>query len=143
MIDIDDSDINHSYDKSFKFKTNEEIQDKYWTDVTDPHFMVWYQTESLSDFIKLYGRINTTLYPDIEYTLELYDNFDAPSIGSNKYIKLSEVGSFGGKNMVLPYMFLGMAVLILAILIMFMVCYFAKIHGKDRDSEKYLESLTY
>jgi hypothetical protein len=68
------------------------LEGQYWTDVEDPHFMVWYQTESLSDFIKLYGKIDGTLESGVTYTFEVDNNFDAPSIGSSKFIYLSEVG---------------------------------------------------
>jgi flagellar biogenesis protein FliO len=105
--------------------------------------MVWYQTESLSDFIKLYGKITGVLEAGVSYTFIIDDNFDSTSIGSNKSIYLSEVGQFGGKNMVLPYMFLGMAGVLLIILLMFVVCYCIRVRGKDRTTADYLNSLTY
>jgi hypothetical protein len=105
--------------------------------------MVWYQTESLSDFIKLYGKIDGTLETGVDYEFVIDDNFDAPSIGSKKFIYLSEVGKFGGKNMVLPIMFLSMAGVLALILLLFIACWFAKIRGKDRDSDEFLSKLTY
>ena len=62
-VAIDDSDIASTNDRENRFKLNaDKVKDKaYWLDPTDEHVMVWYQMESLSDFIKLYGRIDGTL----------------------------------------------------------------------------------
>ena len=39
--------------------------------------MVWYQMESLKDFVKLYGRINGTLKKGETYTITVVDYYDA------------------------------------------------------------------
>ena len=63
---IDDSDIAHSVDKELRFKMNEDTVEKgaYWRTVEDEHLMVWYQMESLRDFVKLYGRLDGPLVKD-------------------------------------------------------------------------------
>ena len=105
--------------------------------------MVWYQVESFPDFIKMYGRIHGTLHAGHEYEINLLDNYKGPTIGTNKYIHLSEVNFFGGRNFVLPWIFFGTALIILIILVMFFVCYFRKIHKKDRNTEEFINGLTY
>ena len=103
--------------------------------------MVWYQMESLSNFLKLYGSVPAELEAATEYTLVLEPNFNAESIGSKKYIYLTELGIFGGKNLYLPLIMLGAGGLIFIVMIFFSFCYFKKIHKKNRETEAYLSTL--
>ena len=54
-----------------------------------------------------------------------------------------ELGTFGGKNYVLPYMFLGMAGVVLGILIVFFAFYCMKVRNRNIYSDSYLETLSY
>jgi|LakMenEpi03Aug12_release.lakeMendotaPanAssembly.Ray.scaffolds.fasta_scaffold1009966_1 hypothetical protein len=86
--------------------------------------MVWYQMESFSDFKKLYGSIEGTLVANKTYLLNIKDNYDAPALGSKKYIFITEVGLFGGRNLVIPGIFFGCAFIIFLIMLVFFACYF-------------------
>ena len=97
----------------------------------------------MPDFIKLYGRIPATLNAGTTYSIMVSDNFDSLSIGSDKYIYLSEIGIFGGKNLFLAWVFLGCTAFIALVLLFFFVFYFIKIHKKNRDTEDYLKTLKY
>ena len=72
----------------------------------------------LPNFRKLWGRIDTF---DLEQGTEVYvtidDNFDVSSFNGKKYIILSTVNAFGGKNSFLgiSYIVLGGISIILAI----------------------------
>jgi len=99
--------------------------------------------ESLSDFVKLYGRINQTLKKGTTYSITITDNFDSMSIGSNKYIFLSEIGIFGSNNLFLAWVFLGSAAYIIVVLVVFFIFYFVKLHRRNRENEDYLKTLRY
>lgn len=87
--------------------------------------------ETLPNFKKLYGRISETLMQNQTYTLQIRNKFDGKSIGTNKYIYLSEVGNFGGKSVILPWMFLGGAAQAFIAIVLFVICYFRKLHGQN------------
>lgn len=105
--------------------------------------MVWYQMESLKDFVKLYGRIDGTLKAGKTYVLTIEDNYRSELIDNEKYIYLSEVSTFGGKNFVLSYFFMLAAVICLMILLFFVVLYFLKVQGRRIEEESYIRGLTY
>jgi hypothetical protein len=105
--------------------------------------MVWNTMTSLSDFHKLYGQVDTVLRAGIPYTIYIEDKFDAPKIGSQKFIQFTELGTFGGKNYFLPYFFLGMAAVTLIILLTFYVFYCIKLRNVNTTTEEYLATLSY
>ena len=111
--------------------------------MTDEHLMVWYQLESFSDFKKLYGQIDGKLEAGKTYEISVEDNYNIAKIGTEKYIFLSEMGIFGGRNFVLAGIFFGTALILALILLFFFCCYFRKLHKKNRDSEDFINSLTY
>ena len=128
-VSIDDSEIAHDVDKEKKFIYNtEKLQEgAYWKDVEDQHLMVWYQMESLNDFVKLYGRIDGTMQKDKEYTITIMDKYASDKIGNKKYIYFTETGTFGGKNYVLAYFFGVAAFLAFLVLLFFIIGYFWKV----------------
>ena len=144
-VTIDDTNIAHSVDRDVKFKRNEEAweQGEYWTDIEDQHLMVWYQMETKADFLKLYGSVDGTMLADHTYKIQIMDNFDAPELGNKKFIVLSELSTFGGKNVWLAYHFGVAAIIIFGILIFFFVMYFLKLHKRNRDTEAFINSLSY
>ena len=99
--------------------------------------------ESFSDFKKLYGRIEGTLKANKTYTIGIYDSYDSAKLGTNKYVFLTEIGLFGGRNYVLAGIFLGAAAMIFLTILFFFCCYFAKLHKKNRDTEDFINNLTY
>ena len=50
QITIDESDIAHGIDKSFKFQRADNSKTSQWLDPEDEHLMVWFQMESFSNF---------------------------------------------------------------------------------------------
>lgn len=99
--------------------------------------------ESLPSFRKLYGRIYETLEHNQTYTVQIRNNFDAKSIGTKKYLYLSEVGNFGGKRIVLPWIFLGGAIQVFIAIVFFVICYFRKLHGQSQESDEFIASLKF
>ena len=104
-------------DKELKYKNSNDLS-KQWIDMTDEHFIVWMRPAGLPNFRKLWGRIddrdldeNTQLFVNID------DQFDVSSFNGKKYIILSTVNAFGGKNSFLgiSYIVLGGISIILAI----------------------------
>ena len=71
QIPIDETNIAHPVDKSYKFKMPDVDHplSTAWLNVTNEHVMVWYQMESFSTFIKLWGHIGTTLKAGTNYTI--------------------------------------------------------------------------
>lgn len=96
--------------------------------------MVWYQMESLKDFVKLYGRINGTLKKGQTYTITVVDHYDAEKLGNEKSIFLSETGTFGAKNFVLFYFFATGAGISALVLLFFVGAYFMMYRGRRFES---------
>lgn len=142
---IDDTDIAHSIDKEKRFIANDDMKEKgaYWTDIESEHLMVWYQMESLRDFVKLYGRLDGPLVKGKKYVLALYDNWASDKLENEKHIVFSEVGTFGGKNYVLSYFFAGAAAITLLVLLFFMIGFFAFVKGRRIEEESYIQKLKY
>lgn len=115
----------------------------YWLDPTNEHVMVWYQMESLKDFVKLYGRIDGTLKAGKTYVFTIQDNYRSDLIDNEKYLYLSEVSTFGGKNYVLSYFFMLGSIVCLMVLLFFVVLYFLKVSGRRAEDESYIKNLTY
>ena len=93
--------------------------------------MVWYQMESFPTFIKLWGHIGETLTAGTTYTITIDNKFEVSTFDGKKYIYLSEVNALGGTNKFLGIAFLLMAAVVVLIMLIFVVLYFTKIHGKD------------
>ena len=66
-ITINETDISDAYMKQYLFKREDNYTLSQWVDVEDEHFIVWMQTESFPNFMKLYGRINKELAPGTYY----------------------------------------------------------------------------
>ena len=90
--------------------------------------------ESLKDFKKLYGRINGTLKKGQTYTITVVDHYDSQKIGNEKYIFLSETGTFGTKNFVLFYFFATGGGICFLVLLFFLVAYVTMYKGRRFES---------
>lgn len=133
QIPIDETNIAQSVDRDYKFKMPDiaHPESTAWLNVTNEHVMVWYQMESFPTFIKLWGHIWTTLKAGTTYQINIDNKFEVSSFDGKKYIYLSEVNALGGTNKFLGIAFLLMAAVVVLIMIVFIVMYFVKIHGKD------------
>ena len=119
-------DIAWKADKELKYK-NVNLS-RQWIDMTDEHFIVWMRPAGLPNFRKLWGRIEMNLDAGTQVNVTIEDNFDVSSFNGKKFLILSTVNAFGGKNSFLgiSYIVLGAISIILAIV--FIIGY--NIHSK-------------
>ena len=114
-INVNEKDIAWKADKELKYK-NIDLQ---WIDMTDEHFIVWMRPAGLPNFRKLWGRItDKDLKAGDEIEVEIQNKFDVSSFNGKKYLILSTVNAFGGKNSFLgiSYIVLGAISIVLAII---------------------------
>ena len=128
-IYVNEKDIAWKADKELKYK-NVDLN-RQWIDMTDEHFIVWMRPAGLPNFRKLWGRINTDLKAKTEILVHIDNKFDVSSFNGKKYLILSTVNAFGGKNSFLgiSYIVLGGISIILAIV--FVIGY--NIHSKNKN----------
>ena len=112
----DEKDIAWKADKELKYK-NIDLK-KQWIDMTDEHFIVWMRPAGLPNFRKLWGRIKDRDLEEnskVEVTIE--NNFDVSAFNGKKFLILSTVNAFCGKNSFLgiSYIVLGGISIILAV----------------------------
>ena len=122
-------DIAWKADKELKYK-NVDLS-LQWIDMTDEHFIVWMRPAGLPNFRKLWGRIDDRdLEAGTHVKVTIEDKFDVSSFNGEKYLILSTVNAFGGKNSFLgiSYIVLGGISIILAIV--FIIGY--NIHKKNK-----------
>ena len=114
-------------DKELKYK-NIDLN-RQWIDMEDEHFIVWMRPAGLPNFRKLWGRIDDRdLQKGTKVKVTIEDNFDVKSFNGKKFLILSTVNAFGGKNSFLgiSYIVLGAISIILAVV--FIIGY--NIHSK-------------
>jgi hypothetical protein len=132
LIEIDEKGIALYSDTEHKFKTTPEKMNQTWLNLNDEHVMVWFQMESASKFIKLWGHVNGTLEAGREYNLLVENNWiDITQFEGRKYVYLSEVNNFGGKSRFIGLAFGFSAIAILIMMVIFILLYFVRI--KDRN----------
>ena len=126
---VNEQDIAWKADKELKYKNG--VLDKQWINMTDEHFIVWMRPAGLPNFRKLWGRITEKdLKAGDEIEVTIKNNFDVSSFNGKKYLILSTVNAFGGKNTFLgvSYIVLGGISIILAAI--FIIGY--NIHSKKQ-----------
>eukprot|EP00347_Sterkiella_histriomuscorum_P023074 403336051 len=128
VVKIDETNIAHDVDRNYRFKARNK--DSY-IDIENEHTMVWYQMESFSNFIKLYGHINTQLKVNETYIFIIEDNYQMDNFDGKKYIYLSEVNDFGGKNLFLGIALLVMSGVVVILMAVLTVCYCYKVKSKE------------
>jgi hypothetical protein len=87
-----------------------------WTNVTDPHFLVWMRPSGLSYFKKLYGVIPGGLTAGI-YTVNVTSNYDMTTYSGKKNAVLATRTDIGGQNLILCIIHFIAALLCLIIVI--------------------------
>ena len=114
-LNVDETNIAWKADKELKYKNVDKA--RQWIDMTDEHFIVWMRPAGLPNFRKLWGRItDTDLKAGSQIEVKIDNNFDVSSFNGKKYLILSTVNAFGGKNSFLgiSYIVLGGISIILA-----------------------------
>jgi len=127
-VKIDDDDIAWDSDEDYKFKNLDSDKDMYkkqWTDVEDPHFMVWMRLAALPTFRKLYGVIEKDL-DEGDYQLVVNNLYDVSEWDGEKHFVLTTANAFGGKNYFLGTLFLCAGGLCLLIDLVFIMLYFIR-----------------
>ena len=118
-ITVNEKDIAWSADKELKYKNTDDLS-KQWINITDEHFIVWMRPAGLPNFRKLWGRIeDIDLKRGQTVTLTVINRYDVNKFDGRKYIVLSTVNIFGGKNTFLgvSYIVLGAICIVLAVVI--------------------------
>ena len=126
-ITPNEKDIAWKADKELKYK-NTNHPEKQWIDMTDEHFIVWMRPAGLPNFRKLWGRIEQDIEANSKVEVTIVDKFDVSTFNGKKFLILSTVNAFGGKNSFLgiSYIVLGGISIILAVV--FIIGY--NIHSK-------------
>ena len=115
-ITVNEKDIAWSADKELKYKNTKDLS-KQWINITDEHFIVWMRPAGLPNFRKLWGRIEEVdLKKGQTVSVIVENNFDVGKFDGKKFLVLSTVNVFGGKNTFLgiSYIVLGAICIILA-----------------------------
>ena len=116
-ITVNEKDIAWSADKELKYKNTDDLS-KQWINITDEHFIVWMRPAGLPNFRKLWGRIeDIDLKKGQTVTLLVENNFDVDKFDGKKFLVLSTVNIFGGKNTFrgISYIVLGAICIVLAV----------------------------
>ena len=130
-LKVDETNIAWKADKELKYKNVDKA--RQWIDMTDEHFIVWMRPAGLPNFRKLWGRItDTDLKAGSQIEVKIDNNFDVSSFNGKKYLILSTVNAFGGKNSFLgiSYIVLGGISIILAVV--FVIGY--NLHSKYKKN---------
>ena len=124
-IKINDTNIARKSDREKYQNVNKDLVGQ-WIDITNEHFQVWMRPAPLSNFTKLYGKIEDDLGPDIKLFVNITNNYNVSNFNGSKYLILRTVNNFGGKNTMLAitYIIFGGICIILAII--FIIGYKAK-----------------
>ena len=130
-LNVDETNIAWKADKELKYKNVDKA--RQWIDMTDEHFIVWMRPAGLPNFRKLWGRItDTDLKAGSQIEVKIDNKFDVSSFNGKKYLILSTVNAFGGKNSFLgiSYIVLGGISIILAVV--FVIGY--NLHSKYKKN---------
>ena len=132
-ITVNEKNIAWDADKKLKYKNTNNIE-KQWIDMTNEHFIVWMRPAGLPNFMKLWGRIEENeLKKGQILTLTIENNFDAKKFDGKKFIILSTVNVFGGKNY-----FLGISYIVLGCICILLAIVFIIGYNVNKKKEKYV-----
>ena len=130
-ITINEKDIAWSADKKLKYKNTKELN-KQWIDMTDEHFIVWMRPAGLPNFRKLWGRItDRDLKAGTKIEVKIENNFDVSSFNGKKYLILSTVNAFGGKNSFLGISYIVLGGISIVLAVVFVIGY--NLHSKNKS----------
>jgi len=127
-ITVNEKDIAWSAHKELKYKNTDDLS-KQWINITDEHFIVWMRPAGLPNFRKLWGRIeDIDLKRGQTVTLTVINRYDVNKFDGRKYIVLSTVNIFGGKNTFLGVSYIVLGAICIVLAVVFIIGY--NIHRK-------------
>jgi len=101
-IEVNQENISRKSDR--KIFKNVDLKNQ-WTDIENEHFIVWMRPSPLPNFRKLWGRIEKPIKANSILKVEVENNYNVTKLFSTpdakKYLIISTVNSFGGKNTIL------------------------------------------
>ena len=118
-------------DKKGRYKNVENYRDIQWLNVEEERFMVWMKPSSLPNFRKLWGKIHQDINPG-QYYIKIVNNYPVDDFNGKKYIILSNVNAFGGKNTFLGVCYIIVGALSLSIGIIFVILHLTFNKKKDK-----------
>ena len=126
--EVNERDIAWSADKELKYKNTDDLS-KQWINITDEHFIVWMRPAGLPNFRKLWGRIeNNDLKKGQIITVTIENNFDVTKFDGKKFLILSTVNAFGGKNTFLGISYIVLGAICIVLAVVFIIGY--NVHQK-------------
>ena len=129
-INVNEKDIAWKADKELKYKNIDPK--RQWINMTDEHFIVWMRPAGLPNFRKLWGRItDKNLESGTEVQVTIENKFDVSSFKGKKYLILSTVNAFGGKNSFLGISYIVLGAISIVLAIVFIIGY--NIHSKNKN----------
>ena len=127
-ITVNEKDIAWSADKELKYKNTDDLS-KQWINITDEHFIVWMRPAGLPNFRKLWGRIeDNDLKKGQIITVTIENNFDVTKFDGKKFLILSTVNAFGGKNTFLGISYIVLGAICIVLAVVFIIGY--NVHQK-------------
>lgn len=100
-ISISENGITWPGDAGGAFRRGPNSSQTQWIDPQNQRFINWMRTSGLINFKKLWGVVNQNI-PSGQYKLKVKNNYLLDGWNGGKYVVLSTVGIFGGKNYTLP-----------------------------------------
>lgn len=137
LINISYDNIAWEADKKLKYKNiqnppnGKKWDDIQWLDMEKENFIVWMRLAGLPNFRKLYGRIIDTKLEKGNYTFVVDNKFEVSAFSGKKYIVVSTVNAFGGKNTFLGISYIVAGVVFIMLAVIFLVGY--QIHNRKNN----------
>lgn len=102
----------------------EDMNETFPNGQRNEHFIVWMRTSSLPTFIKPYARSNNRTIAAGKYYLKVEDNYPVDTFHGEKYIILTSLSPFGGRNLIYGYSYMafGGLMFFFAVVIMISRC---------------------
>jgi len=136
-ITIEDDDIHWFTDDDSKYKNSDDYKQKQYRDFEDPHLKVWMRTSATSTVRKLYGKIDMDM-DGKNMKLNIANIEDYSDFDGEKWVIFSTTTGIGGKNLVLGWSLIVIAILSLCWIMAFSWIAYSK---KSVDLETELKKL--
>lgn len=97
VVKIDETNIAWSGDSGRKYRRTPNSSTEQWLDPENEHFIVWMRTAGLTNFRKLWGRINQKLTPGV-YIIEVVNNYNITQYLADKSVVLTTTNWLGERT---------------------------------------------